>query len=629
MKLHPRLWLLVAAVFPCVVVAWLNAWFVWNHFVQGAYLHDSGWYSYIVWHNGLLPKNPAVAEHLPDYYGIHVSPLVSIASVLSYIVPLDRVRWYCLFQAALYAPLAFAATRLVARGRRWRDALAVSGAALAFALSGQVIQCIRYPHFEIFVVVGVAFMLVGLATGRTKLAWTGLVMAVATREDGGFHAALFCAVVVLCDLSGRPFPVPRKTAVTMFAVATLASVLAFGFQKTFFQSANLFRHEYLGETAYAHVTGAEVVRRTRLFFSHASFVSFPLMGTFVIAIARRDNRYLLGWVAELPWLLLNFFAFQPAKFEFTIYTGFPFVASYFWVGVYDLVARRERGAASSPLSPLGALATVSLLSTCGVVYADPLGLPRFLERARGPVETPHQPIEAFVSSLRRDPDTYGRIVVDPSIASWTLESIRREQAAVQTWEVRNFDDLDATAFYATGIWHVRLLWFLARSPFETCGQLRDTTLFFCTRKGRPLPDGFVEASPVTQSLYAIPPARPAHDGFLVDVDPIGKLAVQGPFAVLPRGRYTVTWHLRWGVCIKSTNPVGAFDVMAGRRQLAGLRLEEPQATIEETFVLGKETRRVEIRAWSGRCAYAIDRVDFRATEVPPNEEKPLKEELLE
>lgn len=619
MKVSSRVWLLVAVVVPCVVVAWLNGWFVWNHFVEGAFLHDSGWYSYIVWHDGVLPKNPVVAEGLPDYYGIHVSPLVSTASVLSYLVPLDRVRWYCLFQASLYAPLAGAAVLLVKERRRLVDAFAVAGTALAFALSGQVVQCVRYPHFEIFVVVGIAFMLVGLATGRTKLAWAGLFVAAATREDGGFHAAFFCAAVVASDLTGRPFPVRRKTVITMFVVATLASLLAFVLQKAFFQTANLFRREYLGEPAYAHVTAAEMWRRTKLFFDHSAFIAFPMMGTFAVAFIQRDRRYLLGWAVELPWLLLNLFAHQGAKFQFTIYTGFPFVGSFFWVGAYALVARRD---GDSTRSPLAALATISLLSTCGLFFSDPGGLSSILRFGVRPVETPSRPIESFIERLRRDPNVAGRPLVDPAIASWSLESIGPEQFFFRTWMIPNFDDKDGAIFYANGEWRSHLLWFLGRSPFEQCGHPRDTPLYVCVRSGRSLPDGFVEDSPLTQSLEAAPPARHVHDGFNVEPHPTGALAVYGPHATLPRGTYTVTWHLRWGVCIGSTNARAGFDTVSGSRQFTGRRVEEPVAVLAETFSLAEETSRIEFRAWAGRCAYAIDRVDLRASEVLPLETRP-------
>lgn len=619
MKVSSRVWLLVAVVVPCVVVAWLNAWFVWNHFVEGAFLHDSGWYSYIVWRDGVLPKNPVVAEGLPDYYGIHVSPLVSTASVLSYLVPLDRVRWYCLFQASLYAPLAGAAVLLVKERTRLVDAFAVAGTALAFALSGQVVQCVRYPHFEIFVVVGIAFMLAGLATGRSKLAWAGLFVAAATREDGGFHAAFFCAAVVASDLSGRPFPVRRKTVITMFVVATLASVLAFVFQKTFFQTANLFRREYLGEPAYAHLTAAEVWRRTKLFFDRSAFIAFPMMGTFAVAFIRRDRRYLLGWAVELPWFLLNLFAHQEAKFQFTIYTGFPFIGSFFWVGAYAFVARRDD---ESPRSPLAALATISLLSTCGIFFSDAGGLPTVLRVGIGPVQTPRRPIEAVAEALRRDPDVYGRVAIDPSVSAWSLESAKPSQSFFHTWQIASFDDKDGTIFYATGAWRGRLQWFLARSPFEKCGHPRDTPLYMCARKDHPLPAGFVEDSPLTQALIPTPQAIHVHDGFNVDAHPHGALAVYGPFMTLPKGTYTVTWHFRWGVCLQTPNARGGLDVISGPHLLAGHRMEEPEATVALQFSLAAETNDIELRAWAGRCAYAIDRVDFGAAEVPPMESAP-------
>ena len=39
----------------------------------------------------------------------------------------------------------------------------------------------------------------------------------------------------------------------------------------------------------------------------------PMLATGVIAFLRRDARYLLGWVVTLPWLMLNFTAYQDVK----------------------------------------------------------------------------------------------------------------------------------------------------------------------------------------------------------------------------------------------------------------------------------------------------------------------------
>ena len=362
-----RAWMLVACAVPTALIFWANAAYVWNHFVTGGYYHDSAWYSAIIYHAGFFQKNPGNTSTVPDYWGIHVSLLCSFTSLLSYLAPVPRVLWYALFQGAIYAPLGTLVALTAHRAHRtFLDALLVVAATVVFATNGQVVACIGYPHFEIFLAAGLCVMLVGLATGRVRLAWLGIAMAIVTREDGGFHAASFAGAAIASAWFGRPFPVSQKTLWAMAVAAFAASVACFAVQKAFFVGANLFRIEYLGDPAFHHVTAELVKKRLPLFFTEASFVAFPLLGTIAIAIVRRDARYLLGWAVELPWLLLNFFAHQELKATFTIYTGFPFIGSIFWVGVYARLSSKEpsRGWLAS-LSFVSALATAGLAVVAG------------------------------------------------------------------------------------------------------------------------------------------------------------------------------------------------------------------------------------------------------------------------
>src|SRR4029079_8089508 len=136
--------------------------------------HDSGWFSAIVFRSGLVPPSPhAVARGVDLYFGWALSPLLSPPSLLSYAVPGDRVDWYCFFQGAIYAPLAFAVPLLVPREKRTGAAAlaVVVAASLLFSFGGQILTCIAYPHFEVFSAAGLAIMLASLATGRERTAW--------------------------------------------------------------------------------------------------------------------------------------------------------------------------------------------------------------------------------------------------------------------------------------------------------------------------------------------------------------------------------------------------------------------------------------------------------------------------
>ena len=623
-------WIAIAAILPAALMFWGNACFIWNHFLEGPYLQDSGWYSAIVYHNDFFPKNPPAADWRPEYFGIHFSPAISVASLLSYAFPGDRVDWYCLFQGAIYAPLGASVALLIGRDTSLsrktslHDALLVGGCGLAFALNGQVIACMGYPHFEILVPVGICLMLAGLARGQTRLAWLGLVVTASAREDGGLHALSFLAAVLACEYLKRPFPVKRKLVLTMMGAALAASVLAIIAQKAFFQSANyaaavreggqavkgldLFRHEYLGVPAFAHIDGASLAHRARRFVEQDKFIALPLIVTAAIAIARRDARYLLGWIVELPWLILNFVALQELKSRFAIYTGFPFVASIFWVGVYAYV----RG--DSRRRTLLLLAAVAVSSTLGSAWSAPDAFLSFFRRAATPLPIPRAKLLSFSRTLRANPDAYGPIFVDHGMAAWTLERLPIEARIHPGGYIRDDEPLtpamlaqrDGIAFFKDGLMGPLVISLLADSPFSHCGRISGTDVFFCTRPGRPLPPELVPSSVLVARLQTQGTARRAGEVIVVGAAPQTGIMAFGAEATLTTGTYVATWSTRTLECLFPGRPRMRFDVAEAGREVTAKSILLPEDAAELNFEVGRAEQTLELRAWSGACTYVID-----------------------
>lgn len=603
-SIAPRTWYLLASL-PAIVVFWVSATFVWNHFVEWPYLLDSGWCSALVFRQGFFQKNPAIIGSVPDFWGIHVSLVMSLASVVSVAFPGDRVDWYVLFQGFLYAPLGIATPYAVGRGASpsVRDAALVAAVSLAFALDGQVLACIGFPHYEILVSGGLCLMLAGLASGRRGFAWAGLALAAATREDGGFHAAAFVVGVLACNARARRFPVSRAELARMAAVGALASVLAFAAARAFV-TVPLFRVEYLGAPPFAHLDGASLARRARGFLEHGRFVALPLAGTIVVAIATRDARWLVGWLVELPWLALNFFAAQELKSTFALYTGFPFVASVFWVAAYGRVSRLERPRRAA----LGILFALSALSTIGLASADPGGVARVLRAGAAPARG-RSAILAFVKPLRANPTAYGRIVVDDAVASWALERLpylarAKHRAPADLWR-----DVDAFAFFRTR----DALELLARSPLDACGRAPGTSIFLCVRAGKPLPAGLLPSSPILAEMQQAPGTGFAEgETRVVEASRDVRPSVYGPYVTLPPGAYVATWTVAPGPCSTTDGPRLRVDV-AGVGAPRALEVTSFDAPIAIPFdVEGPEpAREVELRAWTGACRYVLSSVDLR------------------
>lgn len=606
-----RAWSLVAFA-PVLLVFYGNWCFIANHFALAPFLHDSGWFASIVFREGIMPRNPVtVANDVTYYWGWHVSPLISAGSLVSYLFPGDVIDWYGVFQGIVYAPLATAVPVLVDRETRRGMALAVLVAAtsLVFAFNGQVLAAVGYPHFELFASAGLALMLAALAVGRERLAWVGIAMAVATREDGGLHAASFLAAALAAGLLGRPFPVARRRLATMTAVALACSVVATLVQNKLFVTPRAWEIYLVGKPPFAHLSWAVLVQRLSTFGARSGFVWAPMLATLAVAAYRRDARYLLGWLVTVPWLLLNFTAKQDVKAEMGLYTGFPFVGSAFWVGAY---ARTRAGRSAPQRKVLWPLAAVSLASLAGLSFSYPGFVRGTLENMLVRSDVDRAAIRAYARALATSPDAYGRLLVDASVAAWTVKSAKRE-ALVADGRDPGIDTtkFDGVTFFERGPLRETVPALLARGDYTSCGNLPRTPVMFCGRRGSPLPPGFRPASATVHSLDVTVLAR--HEGERIQVLRTARpeVGIFGPFVSLDGGRYEAVFHVRVDECPIDRTPRMFIEVFNGG-VLAKRTLERGEREVRLPFTLeGPGPHRgIELRAWSGECPYWIDGVEL-------------------
>lgn len=607
MKMRARVFSVVAHL-PVLMVAWANALFIWNHFhARAPYWHDSGWFSAIVWRAGIFGRNPASPHTwMPYYWGWHPSLLVSAGSLLSYVFPGDRVDWYCIFQAIVYAPLAIAVPILVPKEERTgiRAAIVVALASLAFSFGGQVVSAMGYPHFEIFASAGISIMIAALAMGRERLAWVGLAMAVSTREDGGYHAASLLGAVVLTDFLGRPFPVARKRVFIMFAVALGATAILVVVQKKLFITVNAWEQYLAGKPPYAHLTSELLARRFAKLFDHGGFIWMPFAFTVLVAIIRRDARYLLGWLATLPWFVLNICAKQEEKGEISTYTGFPFVAGAFWAAAYARAGDRRpvRVGWRWPVLVAGALGAISLLgfyvgnpgATKATLYD---GLLPWAENASG--------VRKFARELREH--RHGWVRMDLATVAWAYEAWATEETL---WTPEHDDGIEKADGYAFFIQDDTAN-AIAGIPFTNCGRVARSRMFFCTRTERPLPSGFVASSPLV-AFASINENDAYREGETIVVKPGSGVKVYGPYAHFAPGRYVARWELEFRQCPPDAT-IKADVSRVGTGTVVEREVTPVDRNPELTFEIAPEARNDawELRTTAGPCAVVVKDITVR------------------
>ena len=337
----------------------------------------------------------------------------------------------------------------------------------------------------------------------------------------------------------------------MAGVGLVSTALMTFLQKKLFLSVDAFRIYITGAPAYAHLTRAAIDTRLCDFGTKCGFIWVPILASALVAVARRDARYLLGWVVTMPWLLVNLTAIQPAKASVSVYTGFPFIGSAFWVAAYGRV-EEARTPHRRWYWPLLGGAFVSFASFLGLLFSFQSQATGLLRDCIIPSTRNPEGIRAFARALRTR--EYGAVKVDHAMTSWALEGAR---------------PADGFAFFMNGDSVALLTW----SALPKCGRVPDTKAIFCTRADRPLPSTVTPTSGLLLELEQLAAEHVRRDGEAIvgEARSEGGNAIFGPYMRLAPGSYVATWTVKLGSCDATTPPRPVHVDRGGRRHGARLR----------------------------------------------------------
>ncbi len=474
----------LVGVFPTYLLVTGIAHFMINHFfVRAPYLLDTGMLSALSYRNGVWLPAPEVAlNYVNYYYDVYFSPLTTLFSLLSYLVPVGRLEWYVIIQSAVYAPIGLAtylvASRLEPSTSLRRLPITIV-AALAFSFSGLVLWMVGYPHFEAAMPGLTCMTVAALVTGRTRGAWVWLVLAASVRQDGGIHIALALAPVLFLQWRGYERLPSRRTILLMMSVAVGISVTGMLVIKLFFHPYPRLTQAYLGDPLYSHLSVDVVVERARTFLAHSQVIYYPFVATCLFAALRRDAGYMLGWVSTLPWFGFSFLAVEQVKATFFAYGVGPLMIGMFWCYLYGAhlaPARRKM----RPAALEAVFALVCLSSTLGLWRAAP-GSGRALAHDMA-FAMPHDraAVHGLVDSIRRHKSQIEPLQVDSAVATLALEELVPGEA----WPHAS-SGANTLIFHSESARAVPMSAFAIEQEFTSCVSIRRTAILACSRHGFP------------------------------------------------------------------------------------------------------------------------------------------------
>jgi len=475
---------ILVGIVPALLLACGVVQYILNHFfMRPPYLLDSGLLSGVTYRSGVALQTSSIAcNYATSFYQVYFSPIIGVLSGLSYLVPLGRIEWFALVEGLVYLPIGLAVYGVARACQREAKALDVLSAALAafmFASSGLVLRMIAYPHYEAAMSGLVCLLLGAVVTGRLRTAWLMLVLAASVRQDGGLHVALAMTPVLYLERRGVALGVSRRQLSLLFGCAIAASALCFIVQQLLVVPVDRIGPIYVGTPVYAHVTWALVVERARVFAETCQVIYYPFVATVVLALLRRDLRYLLGWVASVPWLVFNLIAVDDSKARFSGYTVGPFLVAMFWAYVYGAhivgPGRRMRWFGSTDL----AFAVICAVSTLGELRHDPGSASRTVGDMLELGHRHRDEVSEIVARFAAHRVELGRIHADYAFAAVAMDWLVYENTLQ-----RSVPPSDTIAFHrdSVGIDENAVVPTLVENQIDVCARLGRTGFVVCTRE---------------------------------------------------------------------------------------------------------------------------------------------------
>jgi hypothetical protein len=397
---------------------------------------------------------------------------------------------------------------------------------------------VGYPHYEAATPALICLTLAAVVTGRTRLTWIVIALAVSVRQDGGLHVALAMLPLVYLRWRGVAGLPTQRRLLTTIGVAIAASLVGFVLQRLLWPPVDRLTPVYFGTPHYAHLTWDLISERIRDFSTDCQLIYYPLIGTVLISIVRRDARYLLGWAITVPWFLFNFTAFDGAKATFSAYTAGPFLVAMFWVYLYGaLLAPPVRRLRPRVIEALFALICVS--STLGSYRGGPRGVERTVKDMVFLQRMDREAVHDFADALLAHHDELGTVFIDDAVAALVQEGFRVNEH----WLRRTTQRPDTLAFHlqSSGI---ALLAQLAELELDTCLHTIATRLYVCSRA--PLPAAMFTGAEIQRMPATFTFTRIDRPGVIADARGVQILpgySLQGPLGELPRGHYV--WRVQF------------------------------------------------------------------------------------
>lgn len=324
---------------------------LYHFYIKGSFFLDSGLFAFLMSQTDpRLPMPPVLGGG--SYLAVHFAPIFVVLSLIRRLLPVADAQFFAGFIGFCHALPGLAVFWLLHSefGLRTRIGVAVAAiVSIAFSFNGLALAIVRYPHFEILIADAVMLFIVALIRQRLVLATLFFALALASREDAGFHLfGVLLLVIVLNRWYGTSWRA-QKTEIAFAAIAFSYSLTVLGLQHAMAPGQSPFAGIYLGDPAFGKLSPAIIGVRLLGYVGYRTYIVLPAIIAVLWAVRVRNPYIALGYVAFLPWTILHLTANSDIAGTLSAYYAYPFLIASFWPLVGIVLVRRP-GATRKPVT---------------------------------------------------------------------------------------------------------------------------------------------------------------------------------------------------------------------------------------------------------------------------------------
>jgi len=307
----------------------LNAFY---HF--GAPINDAGMFAHLSWRGDWKLSLPAIFGDL-TFFHVHFSPIIMALNSLSYLVPIGgMVEYYSVFLATVYASIGLALFYAVNGAIRITNPLLLLIVAIISTLlsfNASIMHGIWHGHIEYAIPLGIFLFLLFYTQNKMQYAIPAFIFTLIIREDAGFHLIAPLGLLSLVKLYETRSLKHIISEVKFIILAMTYSVLATWFTLYIRNyQGGTFQMIYSGTPPYAHLNWNLLSQRITTIAEQHIYLWAGFFATIITTIYTRNKYMMIGFIAYIPWFLLNWTAYNPNTGVIYAYYSYPFIISMMW-----------------------------------------------------------------------------------------------------------------------------------------------------------------------------------------------------------------------------------------------------------------------------------------------------------